>query len=91
MHVLKPDEARERHLDKPRAAVMVELAHGELVVVAGSVTIAKPDVLWARLPDRLRVVDGSGKPIKASDGRAFYISTETFNPCHLLMEHEPWF
>lgn len=30
-----------------------------------------------------------GREIQPSAGRRFYISTETFNPCHLLMEHEP--
>lgn len=59
------------------------------VASTGALVVANSDVKWARLPNRFAVVGPDGEHIQPSPGREFYISIETFNPFHLVMEHEP--
>lgn len=50
------------------------------------IVVLKADALIAPLPKEIRVLDQDGKVFKTS--RQFYITTESFDPWHLLTEME---
>lgn len=97
MHFLKKDErpsALHRSglvVGKPRACVTVCVAQGgaQLVVQPASISIAKKDALFWPLPPRTRVVDEEGQEVRPSLGCCFYVSLETFDPYHLVLEAYP--
>lgn len=89
--ILRREEARcAQALQQPRAIVRahVERRGARLVVEAGWIAVAKLGTYWAPLPVRTEVVDEAGAPIKPSPGRRFFVSVETFDPCHALFEAE---
>lgn len=50
------------------------------------IVVLKPDALVTLLPSKIRVLDPEGKIIKPS--HQFYITTESFDPWHLLTDME---
>lgn len=70
---------------KPWAAVMVQMVARDVVEVGGGPVVMNPDVEMVPLPDGIRVL-GGGKEIQPSPGKKFLITTETFDPYHLLTE-----
>lgn len=92
MHFLKKSEVHARTLGKPRACVNVKVEGRDRLVVCGGddgkhgVFVAKIDSQWSELPERIKVVGPDGKVIKPSKGKQFYVSTETFDPFHALLE-----
>ena len=87
-HPLRQDE---RHgaapLGRPYAAIGAQLERDRLVV-SGAPFIAKADTLWFPLPARLQVVAPGGEEVRPSPGRRFFISAETIDPWHSLLEAE---
>lgn len=92
MHFLRKSEVYARTLTRPRAAVKVKLEKDKLVVSGPddegkpNIFVAKMDTQWAKVPDRIKVVGPDGKVIKPSKGTSFYVSTETFDPYHMVLE-----
>lgn len=94
MHFLNKDEQGCRYLPKPRMGVKVRLEGRSTLVLcspadaeAGErILFMKPDVALCKLPQRIKVVDGLGLAVEPSSGRAFYVTRETFNPFHGLVE-----
>lgn len=96
MHFLRvserpPHSITGRVTGKPWACVTVRVeSKGErLVVQPGSIAVTKRDTLFWPLPERCSVVDEEGTVVKPSAGRRFFVSLETFDPHHLLIEIEP--
>ncbi len=86
-HPVKPADAQSaRRIDYRRACVTVERRKGDLVVVVGKIGVTQTDALIAAVPDYLRVVDTNGKTIPPSRGKRFFVSTETFDPFHFVVE-----
>lgn len=54
-----------------------------------NIRVAKSDTQWASLPPEIQVVSADGEQVNPSPGRKFYITVETFNPYHGLMEADP--
>lgn len=74
-------------LGRPWAAVeVVADAGGHLTLKPGGVFIAKADSLWMPLPSRLEVRAADGRAVAPSPGRRFYLSAETFDPYHAVLE-----
>lgn len=96
MHFLRKAEVPHwpHTFGKPRAAVTVRVEEqGARLVVqvpedGPGISVAKADVQWAPLPARCMVVGPGGEEVKPSKGRRFYVTTETFDPCHLVAESE---
>lgn len=101
MHFLHKDEVGYfNHLvvGRPYAAVKVEHQNNRelgdhLVICAGeevsdNIIIVKGDTQMAPLPVRVKVLSPDGEIVKPSKGRKFFVSTETFNPYHLVLEAE---
>lgn len=87
MHFLRKDELFTRRLRKSKAVVSVRLNGNSLVVGEDQrVGVADESLEWAKLPERISVVDPDGNALKASPETVFYVSLETFNPYHLLTE-----
>ena len=92
MHFLRKAEVYARTLTRPRAAVKVKLEKDKLVVSGPddegnpNIFVAKLDTQWAPVPDRIKVVGPDGKVIKPSKGKSFYVTVETFDPFHAVME-----
>ncbi len=86
MHVL----GRHVHgivIGRQRAGVEVRVrARRELVVQADSIVVLKRDALISRVPSTISVVTEDGKPIAPAAGSAFWISTETLDPFHVVVE-----
>lgn len=57
-----------------------------LVIQPGSLRIVKHDAMVVALPERFKVVDDAGVEVAPSPGRRFYVTTETFDPFHAVME-----
>jgi hypothetical protein len=70
-------------LEKPYAAVKVERKGKRLVVIPGSICLVKPGTEFAVLYDH-KVVSEDGETLQPSG--VFYISTETFDPYHLVID-----
>lgn len=85
-HPLRSSEAhRARAIGRPFACVTVKVVGLDVLeVVAGSIAVFKSDALIVELPERFRVLDEEGREIPAGKHRCFWISTESFNPYHLL-------
>lgn len=91
MHPLKYDDTRFAQVVGKARAVVTAKAHYKpkrLVIVEGSLGIAKHDTLFVPVPESIPVLDPDGKPIKPSKGSKFWISVETFDPYHILLEAE---
>lgn len=91
MHFLRKNEVYSRTLGKPRACVKVRVEKDTLVVCEPeddkpNISVAKTDTQWSEVPDRVTVVGADGKVIKPSKGKKFYVTVETFDPFHLVME-----
>lgn len=87
-HPLHQDERRGcEALGRTWAAVEVVNAgdHLQLNPEAG-VFIAKADALWMPLPERLQLRAPNGEVLRPSSGRTFFISAETFDPYHAVLE-----
>ncbi len=77
----------ERITYRPYGAVKVELVKHRpptLRVVPGSICLVKASVYLALLPESVIVVDDADEQIPASG--KFYISTESIDPYHLLID-----
>lgn len=76
-----------RPLQQPHACVTVEVIkqrpHAILKVVGG-IRIAQHSTTWVALKPGTQVVTEDGEVIEPSG--TFYVSTETFDPFHLLMD-----
>lgn len=71
---------------RPRAMVTVELVARKRLQVQDGISVAKADVEWYPLPSDMEVVGPDGTVLKPSTGRQFFVTVETFNPFHGLME-----
>ena len=95
MHFLRKSEVYARTLTRPRAGVTVKVEKDKLVVLEPddegkpNIHIAKMGTEWSLVPDRVKVVGPDGKVIKPSKGKAFYVTVETFDPFHMVMEASP--
>ena len=92
MHFLNKDELwRARAIQRPCAAVKVRFTRKArervLTVEHGFVAILGHDAIIAPLPKDVVVVTEDGEAIEAS--RGFWVTIETFDPWHLLMDFEP--
>lgn len=86
-HPLRAIEARgARSLTRRSAAVTVKRRGDELLVSAEPLFIAKLGTSVAELPDRFLVIGFDGAPLLPSPGRRFFITTESFDPVHALLE-----
>lgn len=87
MHFLRKDELYSTRHVALRAAVMVEFHQvgrkGRRLVVDPPLRFAR-DAEFARLPPDVEVVDSEGNPLEPTWG--FWVSTETFNPYHLVTD-----
>jgi hypothetical protein len=84
LHFLKEGELYgAAAIERRRACVTVRYVDGKLWVQDG-IGVTKMDAIFVELPERIAVVDDKGKRIKAT-GR-FLVSTETFNPFHLVVD-----
>jgi len=93
MHILGSDRARfERAVGKKHAAVYVRVVARDTLQLACPPRVEFPigalkaDALIVLLPKTIKVLDPDGKIIKPS--RQFYITTESFDPWHLLTDME---
>lgn len=87
-HPIRQEEMHsERAVGQAWAAVKVERDGERLTVASDSIQVLKGDTRLVPLPDRFRVVDSKGRSVKPSV--AFYITTETFDPFHLLTDGLP--
>ena len=86
MHFLRKAEREPLFwLPRPWAAVCVQVNKNELVVQS-EMFVAKGGIALGLLPERFRVVSGDGEIVLPTSGARFFISLETFDPCHLLLE-----
>lgn len=92
MHFLRKTEVYARTLTRPRAAVKVRVEKDTLVICEPeddehpNIIVAKLDTQWSELPERVKVCGPDGKVIKPSKGKKFYVTVETFDPFHAVME-----
>lgn len=88
MHFLFTKKGNISHticLRKPHACVTVQVAGKKtLKAIAGSINILRDDAQLVALPSDVSVVDEQGNAIKPS--RGFYVTTETFDPFHVLVD-----
>ncbi len=84
MHFMK--NIRGRAIGKPHMAVVVqyEKAGRKLVLTDKPPVVLQLDALVAPLPRNVVVVDRQRKRVNASG--QFYVTTETFDPYHLLID-----
>lgn len=80
-HILK--NTATRPIGKQYCAVKVEVK-GKKLIVVGGVEFVAPDTRIAVLPDGYEVQTMDGETIRPSG--TFYITSETINPYHLLMD-----
>lgn len=86
MHFLRKTEREPVfRLPKPWAAVSVRVDKDKLVVQS-EVFVAKEEIALVLLPERFKVVSSGGEIVRPTSGARFFISLETFDPCHLLLE-----
>jgi hypothetical protein len=87
MHFLKKNEISSCRLRRRKASTSARLSENTLVVGEDArVGVADEALEWTKLPERVQVVDPEGKKIKPSPGKLFYVSLQSFNPYHILME-----
>jgi hypothetical protein len=86
----KDDLFGARWLGRPRACVLVRVCFEprQLVLQPGpeAISLAKDGTNWARLPADWPVATAEGETIKCDKGSVRYVSTESFNPFHLVMD-----
>lgn len=70
---------------KPWAAVEIVVKGKELQIQPG-IRVAKGDVRWLELPPGFKVKGEAGEEIRPDKGKRWLVSSETFDPCHLLAE-----
>ncbi len=79
---------REDAIVKPRACVAVRVTRQRgpctLRIEDAPLRILKADALMAPLPEDVVVLHVDGRVCKAT-GR-FYVTTESFDPCHMLTD-----
>jgi hypothetical protein len=81
MHFLKnPIPVR---LNKSVVCVPVD-REGKKLVVSGGIDLARPDTVWAALPEDMKILSESGEEIKPS-GR-FLVTVESIDPYHLVTD-----
>jgi hypothetical protein len=76
-------------LGSPRAAVRVRVASRRSLAIeegVGAIVVVKPDTLIMPLPQEVSVVDAEGEVVSSSEGTRFYVTTQTIDPFHLVME-----
>jgi len=84
MHFLKKKEVfGAAAIARRRACVTVRYEDGKLLVQDG-IAVTKLDAIFVELPERIVVIDSAGKKVKATG--KFLVSTETFNPYHLVVD-----
>lgn len=98
MHFLGgPIQRRELsafQLNKPRAAVCTRVdAKAKALVLEPpddeehtGICVAKPDTLWCALPQEWSIIGPDGKQIMVEKKRMFIVTTETFDPYHLVAD-----
>lgn len=67
-----------------RACVTVRYENETLCVHNDVIGVTNDDAEFVELPERISVIDGRGRRIKAVG--KFLVSTETFNPFHLVVD-----
>jgi len=85
--LFKKKDARSRYfvMWRPYACVTVEvLGKKKLKAVPGSIAFLKSDARLVALPEDVIVVDDKGNVIEPS--RGFFITTETFDPYHAIID-----
>jgi len=86
MHFLRQDESRgEIAVGRPYAVAHVRV-DGTQLRLDGGIGVARADTLFVPLPERVQVVDLNGQVMKPSKGKRFWVSTESFDPHHLVLE-----
>lgn len=85
MHFLtKKEVVRAAPIGCRRACVTVRYEDKTLCVQNDVIGVTNDDAEFVELPERILVVDGRGRRIKAIG--KFLVSTETFNPFHLVVD-----
>jgi len=85
-HPVRPrDLHRTQYTQKPWACVKVRREKNDLIIQDG-VSVLKVGALLVPVPSYLRVVSDEGELITPSKGKQFWISTESFDPFHLVTE-----
>lgn len=86
-HVLRTSELyATRPIGKRRAAVHVRLEKNRLVIVVGHIAVLDDSAQVVPVPERLLVVDEDGEVVEPSDGAMFLMTTETFDPYHIVTQ-----
>lgn len=82
----KAPKYQTRYMRKPWAAVKVQLVgRNTLEVVPGSICILRSGVGLTQVPEGMEVTDPEGRKLEPSHGE-FFVSTETFDPYHLVVD-----
>jgi hypothetical protein len=87
MHFLRKGELEcPLALGKPRAAVQVRVAGTQVAIMEDSLVVAHRDALFVPLPERIKVVGPDGKVVTPSRDSRFWVTVETIDPYHLVIE-----
>jgi hypothetical protein len=86
MHfLLKSDRTHGEALWRRYAGMQVRFEpKDKLRVQEGGICILTPDALFVPLPERIKVIDLDGKPIKST--WKFFVTIESFNPFHVVID-----
>lgn len=84
-HILRPSEIYGGQVGLQRAVVKVK-RDGDNLVVEGFAGVSLRDTNFVRVPERITVRGEGWKIIRPSKGSRFWISTNTFDPYHILCE-----
>lgn len=76
-------------LKTPFVSVTGEVKKKVITIEDSSINIAKPGTKFAKLPTDFKVVDSNGDEIPTTG--SYYISTETIDPHHLIIDYTPTF
>ena len=85
----KGDLSKTSVLGKLRAMakVMVRRKKNKVSLeIVPDIGIAKVDTIVASLPDRIDVLDPDGEVLKPSKGSTFWVTVETIDPFHGIIE-----
>ena len=72
-------------IGKPYACVTVEAKGKDFFIIPSNISIAKLETLFVPLPNKFRVLSPDGSGVVRPTHR-FWITTETFNPFHLIID-----
>lgn len=90
MHFLHKDDLVQQYCFNENYAGIEALlvAKDKLQIVERNLIILKGErgVILCRLPASITVVSARGEVMKASPGKFFMVTAETFNPYHLITE-----